>query len=87
MSEKETLQIDIEKIISQKVPKLARKLPHFIFNYLKKILHQDDINELLIRANGITGLPFVTETMKEFNTTVIANGLEHINNNKICHSL
>lgn len=82
MSEKETLQIDIEKIISQKVPKLARKLPHFIFNYLKKILHQDDINGLLIRANGITGLPFVTETMKEFNTTVIANGLEHINNDK-----
>lgn len=82
MSEKETLQIDIEKIISQKVPKLARKLPHFIFSYLKKILHQNDINELLIRANGITGLPFVTETMKEFNTTVIANGLEHINNDK-----
>lgn len=78
MSDKETLTIDIEKIIGEKLPKLANKLPRFIFNYLKKILHQDDINGLLVRANGIAGLPFVTETMKEFNTGVIAEGLEHI---------
>ena len=68
MSDKETLTIDIEKIISDKLPKLANKLPRFVFNYLKKILHQDDINGLLVRANGVAGLPFVTETMKEFNT-------------------
>ncbi|MBR3914544.1 MAG: glycerol acyltransferase, partial [Bacteroidales bacterium] len=78
MSGKETLQIDIEKIFKQKLPKLANKLPGFVFRYLKKILHQDDINGLLLRADGMSGLPFVTETMKEFNTTVVAEGLEHI---------
>ena len=78
MSDKETLTIDIEKIIKEKLPKLAKKLPRFVFNYLKKILHQDDINGLLVRADGVSGLPFVTETMKEFNTGVVAEGLEHI---------
>ena len=78
MSEKETLQIDIEKIISQKAPKFANKVPRFILRYLKKILHQDDINGLLVRANGIAGLPFVAETMKEFNTGVVTHGLDHI---------
>ena len=46
MSNKEALQIDIEKIIGEKIPKLANKLPRFAFRYLKKILHQDDINGL-----------------------------------------
>ena len=78
MSNKEALQIDIEKIIGEKIPKLAKKLPKFAFRYLKKILHQDDINGLLARTEGISGLPFVSETMKEFNTSVNAIGLEHI---------
>ncbi|MBQ5857202.1 MAG: glycerol acyltransferase [Bacteroidales bacterium] len=78
MSDKETLQIDIEKIIGEKIPKLAKKLPRFAFKYLKKILHQDDINGLLGRTGGISGLPFVTETMKEFKTSVNAVGLDHI---------
>ena len=78
MSNKEALQIDIEKIIGEKIPKLANKLPRFAFRYLKKILHQDDINGLLARTEGVEGLPFVAETMKEFNTTVNAVGFEHI---------
>ena len=78
MNDKETLQIDIEEIFRQKIPKLAKKIPAFLYRWLKKILHQDDINSLLLRANGIDGLPFVTETMKEFNTGVKAIGLEHI---------
>lgn len=78
MSNKETLQIDIEKIFSQKMPKLAKKIPAFLYRWLKKILHQDDINSLLLRADGVEGLPFVTETMKEFNTNVNAIGLDHI---------
>lgn len=78
MSNKEALQIDIEKIIGEKIPKLANKLPRFAFRYLKKILHQDDINGLLSRTEGVSGLPFVTETMKEFNTSVNAVGLDHV---------
>ena len=78
MSNKEALQIDIEKIIGEKIPKLAKKLPRFVFRYLKKILHQDDINGLLLRTEGVLGLPFVAEAMNEFKTTVNAVGLDHI---------
>lgn len=78
MSRKEALQIDIEKIIGQKAPKFANKIPRFVFRYLKKILHQDDINSLLLRADGLSGLPFVAEVMREFNTGVITHGLDHV---------
>ena len=43
MSNNEALQIDIEKIIKEKLPKLAKKLPRFVFRYLKKILHQTQL--------------------------------------------
>lgn len=78
MSRKEALQIDIEKIIGQKAPKFANKIPRFVFRYLKKILHQDDINSLLLRADGLSGLPFVAEVMREFNTGVVTHGLDHV---------
>lgn len=55
MSDKKALQIDIEEIFSQKMPKLAKKIPSFFYRWLKKILHQDDINGLLLRADGISG--------------------------------
>ena len=44
MNDKEALQIDIEKIIGEKAPKFANKIPRFVFKYFKKLLHQDDIN-------------------------------------------
>ena len=40
--------IDVEKIIQSKNPKLYKWLPGFIISYLKKILHQNQINQFLI---------------------------------------
>lgn len=78
MNNENVLQIDIKEVFSKKAPKTARMIPSFVYKHLKKILHQDDINGLLKRTNGIEGLPFVAETMKEFNTNVVVKGLENI---------
>jgi len=45
MSEKDVLKIDVEKVIDNKNPKLRKKLPKFLINYLKKIVHQEELNE------------------------------------------
>jgi putative hemolysin len=39
--------IDVEKILYSKNPALGRAIPAFIVNYLKKIVHQDEINDFL----------------------------------------
>jgi len=44
---KETQLIDVEKVLHTKNPALARALPGFIINYLKRIVHQDELNEFL----------------------------------------
>ena len=41
-------KIDIEKVIASKSEKLANLLPGFIVRYLKRILHQDEINDFLL---------------------------------------
>lgn len=46
-AKKEPQRIDVEKIIQQKNPALKKAVPRFITNYLKKIIHQTELNEFL----------------------------------------
>ena len=43
------LKIDIEKVFASKSEKISKLLPKFIIRYLKRIIHQDEINDLLSR--------------------------------------
>ena len=43
----EVIKIDVEKVLYSKNPGLRRVVPKFIVNYLKKIVHQDDLNNFL----------------------------------------
>jgi len=42
-----TQEIDVEKVLYSKNPALKKVVPKFIVNYLKKIVHQDELNEFL----------------------------------------
>ncbi len=47
----EALEIDVEKVLYGKNPRLRNVVPRFIVRYLKHIIHQDEINNTL-RKNG-----------------------------------
>lgn len=70
--------IDIEKVIHNKNPRLAKALPGFISRYLKKILHQTDINKSLEANKNVNGLDFVRNILKEFNAKINVSGLENL---------
>lgn len=74
--------IDVEKLITSKNPKLLKRLPKFIINYLKKILHQKEINQILIENKEIFGADFCSDIIKRFNINVISHGLENIPTNE-----
>lgn len=61
------LQIDVEKVLSSKNPSLARAIPSFIINYLKKIIRQEDINELLRELGHLKDAEFVDAALKYLN--------------------
>jgi hypothetical protein len=70
--------IDVDKILNDKNPKLAKWLPGFVVRYLKKTLHQDEINQILIDHKDDNNDDFCVAILKEFNISVKLVGAENI---------
>ena len=70
--------IDVEKIIASKNTTMAKLLPNFILNYLKRIIHEDEINAF-IRNNGhLKNHEFVEAVFKEMGARIHVKGIENI---------
>lgn len=74
----ETFQIDIDRILAEKAGKKARFVPGFLVSYLKKIVHQDEVNDFLRANKDNLGLDFINEFMKYFNNSFEVHGLENL---------
>lgn len=74
--------IDIERIIASKNPKLAKLLPRFVINYLKRIVHEDSINFHLEKHASVFGLDFIHASLNHFGVKLIVHGIENIRTNE-----
>ena len=72
------IQIDIDAILAAKAGKKARFVPRFLVSYLKKIVHQDEVNEFLRINHDKRDLAFIDEFMKYFNNSFVIKGLENL---------
>ncbi len=70
--------IDVDKILKEKSPKLAKWLPGFVIKYLKRVLHQNEINQILNDKKGLNGIDFSKAILSDFNIKVETFGLENI---------
>jgi|APDOM4702015159_1054818.scaffolds.fasta_scaffold00052_8 putative hemolysin len=70
--------IDVDKVIASKNPRLKKFLPKFIISYLKRIVHQDEINGVLRRHGHKQGLEFVNSTLKELGISYRVYGIENL---------
>ena len=70
--------IDIEEVIKSKNPGLLKWMPGFAIRYIKRIIHQDHINDFLARHGEKKSFDFIDECIKEFGVEVTWEGLEHI---------
>ena len=71
--------IDINKILG---PKLQKKLPRFAVNFLKKRIHQDQINEIIMNAEPYHGVGFFDEALKYVGITYRIRGEENLDPQK-----
>ncbi|MBR5982776.1 MAG: 1-acyl-sn-glycerol-3-phosphate acyltransferase [Bacteroidales bacterium] len=81
MSENKPMRVDVAEIIRAKSPKLAKKIPRFVVNILRRIVHENDVNEILTIANGATGIDFVNIGVKCLELKRKVTGLENIPSN------
>lgn len=70
--------IDIKKVISSKNKTLAKWMPGFMMRYIKRIAHEDDINDIMNATGHLHGLNFVRAGLDQLHTEVIVKGIEHI---------
>ncbi len=70
--------IDIAQLIESKNPRLLKVLPKFILSYLKRILHEREINDFLEAHGDKKNEEFCHEVMRYFNIEVELHGIEKI---------
>jgi 1-acyl-sn-glycerol-3-phosphate acyltransferase len=74
----EVLKIDVEKVLYSKNPRLRKVVPEFIVNYLKRIVHQDDLNLFMERWGHLKDAEFIEAGLKYFGIKHIVSGAENI---------
>jgi len=70
--------IDLEEVIRSKSERTLKLLPRFIINYLKRIIHQDEINSFIHNHTNDFGLDFINAALNEMDIKVQVYGKENI---------
>jgi len=70
--------LDLESVIKAKNPALSKTLPGFIFRYLKRIVHQDDLNEFLTLYGHLRDADMAQAFLKYLNINYTVKGAENI---------
>ena len=74
-NERENYLLDLNKILG---PKLRKKLPGFAINFLKRRIHQDDVNHVVMTVENYKGVKFFDEALNYLNITYRIRGEEHL---------
>lgn len=70
--------IDVEKIFHDKNPKLAKLLPGFILNYIRRIIHEEELNIFIETNKNKKDFEWLSSVLETFQITVKATGQENI---------
>ncbi|EKB48858.1 1-acyl-sn-glycerol-3-phosphate acyltransferase [Cecembia lonarensis] len=70
--------IDIEQVLKNKNASLHRWLPGFALRYIKRIVHEKDINAVMANIGHLQGMEFVNALIGEFGVEVTLTGAENI---------
>ena len=78
MNESKIFRIDIDKIIRDKAGDKAKRIPRFIVSWLKRIIHQDEINAFLEKEGDKQGVPWLKDCVEFLDMNLQVEGLENL---------
>lgn len=70
--------IYIEQVFKSKNPRVARMIPGFVYSFLKRLIHQDGINEFIERYGDRKGLDFADGMMEYLQISYDIIGKENL---------
>lgn len=78
MSENIERTIDIEKILKGKMGAKAKYVPPFLLSWLKRIAHQDEVNDFLWENRDKVGTEWLEECVRYLDMTLVVKGKENL---------
>ena len=70
--------IDIEEIIRQKNPSLSEFTPKFVVSFIKRLIHEDEINRIINEYRDMYGLSFVGSILADMKVTYSTEGIDDV---------
>ena len=76
MTDDSIFLIDIEKILKTKAGEKYKYIPRFVVSYLKRIVHQEELNVFLKDSRNKVGVDFLEACMGFLDAKVEIKGCE-----------
>ncbi|MBN2806445.1 MAG: 1-acyl-sn-glycerol-3-phosphate acyltransferase [Prolixibacteraceae bacterium] len=73
--------INIREVVAGKNKKLARRLPGFVYRWLERILHLEEMNEFLRQFGHLKKLEFTNEVIRYLNIQFKIEGFDQLPEN------
>ena len=70
--------IDVNALLRSKMGKKADYVPRFLVNWLKGIIHEDEVNDILWQNRDKTGIEWIDAVLLHLKTNVEVKGLENL---------
>lgn len=71
-------KIDVDAVLAAKAPRIARWVPGFVIRWLKRTIHQDEINYILDEYSALPPQQFIQACFKFWGVTYSVEGLEKL---------
>ena len=70
--------IDVEQVFASKDARLLKRIPKFLIRYLKRIVHQDELNAFLFKNRDVEGFEFVDRCIEFLDIKIDVIGTENV---------
>lgn len=78
MADDSVFLIDIDKILRSKAPDKYKYIPRFVISYLKKIVHQEELNVFLLESKDKIGVDFLEAGVGFLDMKLVVKGEENL---------
>ena len=78
MADDSLFLIDIDKVLREKAPKYYKYIPRFLVSYLKRIVHQEELNVFLRDSKDKVGVDFLKACLEFLDANIVVKGEENL---------
>ena len=78
MADDSLFLIDIDKVLREKAPKYYKYIPKFVVSYLKRIVHQEELNVFLYESRDKMGVDFLKACLEFLDAKIVVKGEENL---------